>query len=806
MEIRSSLKRKSILALIVYLCFFLATIGSLTYWAVDPPFRKELKLNQDVRAELLSSQILDPLNRSIGVLQSIVSVAQASETPKEASRLLRSIFNTVDEVVISGGIWPQPYSVNPNVKYSGLFFNRASDGAVDQLFSWNNPEAGGYDSEVWYVAGMEEPSGTVFWSPVYVDSFTQVQMITASSPYYKDGEFAGIATVDISLQNLTSLISNHAERYNLGISLRDSYGSTITEHNFRLLKNVYVSRLTFGDFNWKLDVVNSKRLVDEEVYELVMSVERGIIPFLLFCLMLGYYLLKRYLINPIVVIAQKANDSKEGGVIDINYNSEDEIRYLIDAFNQKTVYLEAEKVKAQASTKAKSIFLATLSHEIRTPMNGVLGMAQILLRGDLKPQQRKQVKSLYESGEHMMTLLNEMLDFSKNEQGHMELDNSKFPLGFLIGSITSVYSSLCREKGLQFKVYSEVPAERWYYSDKARIRQILFNLLNNAVKFTSRGLVEVFINEIKVDGQLYLSIRVRDTGIGIEKEAQEKIFRPFEQAESSTTRRFGGTGLGLAIVKQIAEMMGGSVSVNSKVDIGTSFQVNLKIEVCEPEIIVSKPSRHMVYSGLKVLIVEDNRTNTMIIETFMTNKGFKCHCVEDGARAVHAVANEQFDLVLMDNHMPVKDGVEAIREIRQLESKQSRVLILGCTADVFKETREGMLNAGADHIIAKPISEEELDDALYLHNEKLYQYHPEIPKPSFSGNVEETLVKLCIAVENKAMGEAIEIIEDLETTLIAQHDDLVKDTLNKLKAHLNEGNKPPQDLLDMLTVLLANYE
>ncbi len=806
MEIRSSLKRKSILALIAYLCFFLATIGTLTYWAVDIPFRKELKLNQDARAELLSSQIVDPLNRSIGVLESIVSVAQVANSPLESTRMLRSIFNTVDKVVVSGGIWPQPYSVDPKVKYSGLFFNRASDGKVDQIISWNNPEAGGYDSEVWYVSGMDEPSGSVFWSPVYVDSFTQVHMITASSPYYIDGEFAGVATVDISLQNLTSLIANQAERYNLGISLRDSYGSTITENNFRLRENIYVSKMTFGDFNWKLDVMNSRRLVDEEVYELVMSVERGIIPFLLFCLMFGYYLLKRYLINPIVVIAQQVDESKEGGVIDMNYNSEDEIRYLIDTFNQKTIYLEAEKVKAQASTKAKSIFLATLSHEIRTPMNGVLGMAQILLRGDLKPEQRKQVKSLYDSGEHMMSLLNEMLDYSKNEQGHMELNYSQFPLQFLIGSVNSVYSSLCHEKGLQFKVYSEIPADRWYFSDKARIRQILFNLLNNAVKFTSRGLVEVFIHETQLDGQLYLNIRVRDTGIGIEPEAQDKIFRPFEQAESSTTRRFGGTGLGLAIVKQIAEKMGGSVSVNSKPGIGTSFQVNIKIDVCEPELVTTKPSRHMVYEGLKVLIVEDNRTNTMIIETFMRNKGFQCQCVENGDLAIQEVAEGTFDLVLMDNHMPVKDGVEAIRDIRQLKGEQANVLILGCTADVFKDTREGMLKAGADYIIAKPISEEELDDALYLHCAKLYQFHPEIPLPSFSGNMEETLVKLCIAVENKAMGEAIDIIDALQKTLTLEKDSSILNTLNELQVYLHQGEKPPQDLLDMLMILLADND
>ena len=200
-------------------------------------------------------------------------------------------------------------------------------------------------------------------------------------------------------------------------------------------------------------------------------------------------------------------------------------------------------------------------------MNGVLGTAQILLKTDLSEEQQKHMKTLYESGDHMMTLLNEILDFSKIEQGHLELENNPFPLEAIIGSINSVYFTLCSEKGLQFKVYSEVPPDRWYMSDKARLRQILFNLLNNAVKFTSRGYVEVYFKEVEKQGQNYLEIKVRDTGIGIAKEAQQKIFKPFEQAESSTTRRFGGTGLGLAIVKQLCGLMNGSVTLTSELGI-----------------------------------------------------------------------------------------------------------------------------------------------------------------------------------------------------------------------------------------------
>ena len=536
MEIRSSLKRKSFLALAMYMALVIAIIGTVSYLVVEPPIRDQLEKNLDLRTQIIAAEIKEPLNSSLGILQSVVSIGNTDESQSHQAEMLFELFSVIDGVAVSGGLWPIPYSIEKGRAYKSLFFNRASDGQVDQVFSWDNPESGGYDKESWYTSVVGKPMGTVSWSQVYIDPFTHVQMITASSPYYVDNVFAGVATVDISLESLVAFVRKHAEEYELGVVLKDSYGDVITEHNFQVVEGIYISSTDFGDFKWYIDVVNANRLVAEQVYDLVSKVEAGIIPIMLVCVMMGYFLINRFLISPIVIIAQKVDDSIEGGIIDLRYNSQDEIKHLIDTFNQKTVFLEAEKQKAQASTKAKSAFLATLSHEIRTPMNGVLGTAQILLKTDLSEEQQKHMKTLYESGDHMMTLLNEILDFSKIEQGHLELENNPFPLEAIIGSINSVYFTLCSEKGLQFKVYSEVPHDRWYMSDKARLRQILFNLLNNAVKFTSRGYVEVYFKEVEKQGQNYLEIKVRDTGIGIAKEAQQKIFKPFEQAESSTTR------------------------------------------------------------------------------------------------------------------------------------------------------------------------------------------------------------------------------------------------------------------------------
>lgn len=728
MDIQSSLKRKSMLALALYLVVVVTLIGTVSYLVVEPPTRKQLERNLDLRTELISSYIQAPVNRSLGLLHSIIVIGSSNESPSSKAEHLQSLFSLTEGVAVSGGLWPAPYSQRPDLAYSSQFFNRTDDGTVERIYSYDSPESGGYDHEDWYTSVINAPAGTVSWSRVYVDPFTQVQMITASAPYYINDQFAGVATVDVSLEELVGFVRHHAEEYDLGVYLTDSYGEVILKHHFKRLDGEHIGRHTFGNFNWNVDVVNAKRIVDDQVYEVVSKVEAGLMPIMLICVMLGYFFINRYLISPIVLIAQRVDDSKEGGIIDINYNSNDEIKQLIDRFNQKTVYLEEEKKKALASTQAKSAFLATLSHEIRTPMNGVLGTAQILLKTQLDDNQRRQLRSLYESGDHMMMLLNEILDFSKVEQGRVELESSPFPFDSIIGSLHSTYFSLCAEKGLEFQVISDVPEDRWYCSDKARLRQILFNLLNNAVKFTSEGIVEAHFSEQRINDEDYLQIKVSDTGIGIPEDAQEKIFKPFVQAESSTTRRFGGTGLGLAIVKQLCELMEGEVRVTSTLGEGCCFEVTIKMQQCKATAPTVRSHNSHRYTGLKALIVEDNRTNAAILSALLSHKGFSCECSVNGKEAVQAVTNGEYDLVLMDHHMPVMDGVEATQAIRSLQIKQSKVLIFGCTADVFPETRTLMKSAGVDSIIAKPIDEIELDDALSQFSEQLYQFKDRLDK------------------------------------------------------------------------------
>ena len=806
MNNRSSLKRKSIFALGLYLAFVVTTVWAISYLVVEPPIRDQLVRNLDSRSKIISSQIEAPLDNALGILQSIVSIGNTGKPQALQVEILQSLFNVVEGVTISGGLWPTPYSIEKTKAYSSLFFNRASDGEVDQILAWDNPESGGYDQESWFSSVVNKPAGTVYWSPVYIDPFTHVQMITASSPYFVAGEFSGVATVDVSLETLIDFVQRHAEEHELGVLIRDGFGGIIMDHNFQLTEGIYISHQQFGRFHWTIDVVNANRLVAEQVYELVSKVGMGIAPIMLLCVLFAYALINRFIIDPIVLIAKKVDDSKEGGIIDSDYRSNDEIKHLIDKFNQKTVFLEQEKKKAQASTRAKSSFLAMISHEIRTPMNGVLGTAQILLKTELSEEQRKHLRTLYDSGDHMMLLLNEILDFSKIEQGHLELEHASFPLESIIGSINSVYYTLCSEKGLSFSIVNEVRKDRWYMSDKARLRQVLFNVLNNAVKFTAQGSVEIHFAEASMDERNHLNIRVTDSGIGIDKSAQEKIFNPFEQAESSTTRRFGGTGLGLSIVKQITDLMNGDVSVQSTVGVGTTFDILLEMEIGLPGMAEIVEHRKHDYTGLKALIVEDNRTNTIVINTFMSNKGFECENVEDGQQAIDALAVGEYDLILMDNHMPNKDGITATAEIRASRSKRADTLIFGCTADLFKETRDRMLAAGVDCILSKPIDEKMLDDMLYRYAEKLYQFKS-VDETWLQApfNAEQRLISLYIAVEDENQNEAHQILNDIHEYVNRQscaNGDRLAETLAPL---INKKSLPSNQELDVLTVLLKDH-
>ncbi|TAL28929.1 MAG: response regulator [Phenylobacterium sp.] len=373
--------------------------------------------------------------------------------------------------------------------------------------------------------------------------------------------------------------------------------------------------------------------------------------------------------------------------------------------------------RAEAGDRAKSEFIANISHEIRTPLNGVLGMAQAMEAFELSPDQRGRLRVIRESGRTLLALLNDVLDLSKLEAGKLQATAATFRMEDNLESVSAIFQDLATEKGLDLRI-SMAPEVAGYWSgDDLRIRQVLTNLISNAVKFTETGVVTLSAEETGGG----VRFQVSDTGIGIDPASASDLFRKFEQADASTTRRYGGTGLGLSICQGLVELMGGTISATGQPGQGACFTVDLPLSratapVASPEPAVEagrRPGR-----PLRILAAEDNVTNRMVLKALIDPLGADLTLAANGREAIEAFVEARFDVVLMDVQMPEMNGLDATREIRRLEAEWARTPtpILALTANVMSHQLEQYLAVGMDGHIAKPLDVgalyAALDDAL----------------------------------------------------------------------------------------------
>lgn len=413
----------------------------------------------------------------------------------------------------------------------------------------------------------------------------------------------------------------------------------------------------------------------------------------------------------------------------------------------RTRELESAVARANEAARAKTNFLATMSHELRTPMNGVIGAVQLLLGTPLTPEQQGHAATIGASGELLLSIINDILDLSKIEAGHLALESRPFDPRASLASIDSLLRGSAVGRGIDFRVHVEDEVPELLVGDDMRLRQVLLNLASNAVKFTSRGSVAVRLSAGPPDGEgrVLVELTVTDTGIGVARDRLETIFEPFAQADASTAREYGGTGLGLAICRRIAELMQGSLEVQSTPGAGSQFRLRW---LATPAAAAARPAAAAAVAAqapasalscaagkpavaaaavsgspaLRILVAEDNEVNRTIARALLSRLGLQADVAEDGQVALDKVRDGRYDLVLMDMRMPRMDGLESTRRIRSLAlDRQPRVVAL--TANAFEEDRQACLAAGMDDFLAKPYR---LDDLTRVVDEVRLQLEPKL--------------------------------------------------------------------------------
>ncbi len=400
---------------------------------------------------------------------------------------------------------------------------------------------------------------------------------------------------------------------------------------------------------------------------------------------------------------------------------------MLDTLEKNERSLEKAKTDANKASVAKGEFLANMSHEIRTPMNGIIGLVNLALNEPTSPEVRGYLTKVVLSSQTLLGVLNDILDFSKLEAGRLRIENSVFGFDALMDNLRRLYEDNAKQKGLEFRIEVDEGVPRFAVGDALRIQQVLSNLLGNAIKFTDKGHVTLRVKFLKIaGGSVDLRFSVEDTGIGMAPEALEKLFQPFSQADSSITRRFGGTGLGLVISRSLLDLMGAKFQVTSQSGMGAQFIFDLTLGVGSQATSVSEKNlakstagqlahalteKAGALEGVRILIAEDDQVNQLVVKNVLKLAGLGATIVANGQEALDVLQKENYDIVLMDIHMPVLDGIEATKRIHA-QARFAKVPIIAMTAGVTQVERERCLAAGMCDFIPKPFESTALLESL----------------------------------------------------------------------------------------------
>lgn len=718
----NTIRKKVITLFIAYTILFLGIIATGFYLFITTPLYSHAKETITNKADTVSLQINQDLDSLLPTINTLADFAADYPAKTLLSQITDTLLTSLNNntFIISGGIWPEPFALDREQYKASIFYNANHTGTgYESLDDYNRPQAPDYFREPWYAGVKYRGPHSVEWSDPYTDPVTKISMVTLSKPYYVDNHFRGVVTLDISLKKLSETIQKEQSNFGGKLYIIDRHGHNILGQDTTPDPNALLITTASHNGDWKIVATYPKDKVDQQAITIIKKIIFIAVPITLLFLYLLYQTISHWLVKPIEEITHDLTQTKQDVSLKNQFlHAGDEMDILVHEINKRIRTLNQERVNAIRADKVKSTFLASMSHEIRTPMNGVLGLAQLLMKTQLNQEQTQHLNSLYDSGIHMMSILNDILDFSKIEEGKLKIDHYHFNFNDVVGSLVSTYSPLAKEKGLEFTIYSSVPSDIWLFGDKSRIRQILFNLVNNAIKFTAKGEVAIYFDaeypcHTFAENGFRLSCRVADTGIGISADSIATIFDPFTQADSSTSRTYGGTGLGLAIVKQLVELMHGTIQMHSTVGKGTDVEFDVHMAMGKNQRPLKNVSVGSMVDDLNILIVEDNKVNTVILKTFLSKKGHHVTCVENGQECLDLLEHESFDVIFMDNHMPVMDGISATIAIKKhLNPRIANTLVFACTADAYKETKDAMLKAGCNFVLTKPLNEPIIFDAL----------------------------------------------------------------------------------------------
>lgn len=764
---------------------------------------------------------IELMNKNIALAEDVTASLQSAVestiydskiTEKEKVHIRKSLNKTVTALpfITTAGVFFEPNTIVKD-ENSMMFLIDKDSNNNDIFYDGNQAKSKNYDylNEAWYKVSMEQfkQGKKKLWIKAYnaVICNDKKPVITFTMPVADSNDkVIGLVEIDWEIEN----IENRLEKIKPTKNTKIFFGSK--DLNYLILcdkdKNSDNKIKKWSDYNpdYKIQptkgrVTFEKLKINDKVYIifstildndviLTMCVPRNeiyasidlpnilicifVILFFIITLITTLYLVSKSLIKPLELLNKNAKLIGNGDFDKkIEIDSDDEVGELANSFNLMTDNLKEHIEK----DKAKNRFVAHMSHEIRTPLNGILGFLRLLAITKLDEEQKEYVEEIKNSSVILLTTINDILDYSKGEANKIILEHISFNVKDLIKDLSLYTRTNSNDKNIETITEFDENIPENIFGDEVRLRQVLMNIINNSLKFTEKGYIKIAAKLVeKTDKEAQIEFKISDTGIGIAKEKQAKVFEEFTQADESTTRKYGGTGLGLAICNNIITLMEGKLELDSEEGKGTSFYFTIKFEINNDYVEKQEEQaslEEIFTKSFKILVAEDNPTNQKFIGKFLNKFGLECKIVSNGQEAFDMFKKEQFDLILLDCHMPVMDGYEATISIRNYEKEQNLkpIPIIALTANAFSSNKDKCLSLGMNDVITKPIK---MDDMIAKFNkflkvetqdtQDIQDTQSSKNNPKNNNNYKEEIINILIA----ELGLEKEDIEDLLDTFL----------------------------------------